>query len=185
MESRSDRELVLSCLVGETAAYADLLGLYQVRIFSFLLRLVGDRADAEDLCQETFLKAFGNLDAYDVERPLVSWLLGIAHNTAVDFLRSRKPALSLEDEAGPLYLPDPGQSVERAVQAVLDQETMERLAAELPPLYREVLVLRHGEGMDYSALAEVLQIPEGTVKVRLFRARDLLRRKLAALGYGA
>ena len=156
-----------------------------MRVFSFILRLAGNAADAEDLCQEAFLKAFDNLDAYDQKRPLGGWLLAVAHNTVVDFLRSRKPAVSLDDEAEPIELCDPGQSVEGAVQAAWDQETMERLLAELPQLYREALVLRHSEGLDYASLAEVLQIPEGTAKIRLFRGRELLRRRLAALGYGA
>jgi len=185
MESKTDRDLVLACLVGEAAAFEALLGRYQVRVFSFILRSAGNAADAEDLCQETFLKAFDNLEAYDQERPLAAWLLGIAHNAVVDLLRSRKPAVSLDDEAEPLELPDPGPSVEGAVQAAWDQETMARLVAELPPLYREALVLRHSEGLDYASLAEVLQIPEGTAKIRLFRGRELLRRKLTALGYGA
>ncbi|MCX5795853.1 MAG: RNA polymerase sigma factor [Elusimicrobia bacterium] len=185
MESKTDRDLVLACLVGEAAAFEALLGRYQVRVFSFILRLAGNASDAEDLCQETFLKAFDNLEAYDQQRPLGSWLLGIAHNTAVDFLRSRKAAVSLDDEADALELGDPGQSVEGAAQAAWDQQTMERLMAELPALYREAVVLRHNEGLDYASLAEVLQIPEGTAKIRLFRGRELLRRRLAALGYGA
>jgi RNA polymerase sigma-70 factor (ECF subfamily) len=185
MESKSDRDLVLACLVGEDAACEELLGRYQVRVFSFILRLAGNPADAEDLCQETFLKAFGNLEGYDQERPLAAWLLSIAHNTVVDFIRSRRPELSLDDEAEPMEFPDPGQSVERAVQRAWDQETMEGLVVELPPLYREAVVLRHSEGLDYASLAEVLQVPEGTAKIRLFRGRELLRRKLEAAGYGA
>ncbi|MDD5628676.1 MAG: RNA polymerase sigma factor [Elusimicrobia bacterium] len=185
MEARSDQELVLACLVGQAEAFEALLGRYQVRVFSFLMRMAGNASDAEDLCQETFLKAFENLEAYDRQRPLGSWLLAVAHNTAVDFLRARKPAGSLDDEDETVELCDPAQSVEGAAQAAWDQQTMERVLAELPPIYREALVLRHHEGLDYASLAEVLQVPEGTAKIRLFRGRELLRRKLAALGYGA
>ena len=183
MHSRTDQELVLACLAGEAEAHETLLGRFQVRIFSFILRLVGNQADAEDLCQQTFLKAFDALEAYDPARPLVSWLFGIAHHLVVDLLRARKPALSLDDDSEPLDFPDPGQSVERAVQAASDQETMDRLVADLPPHYREIVVLRHSEDLDYAAIGDILGLPEGTVKNRLFRARNLLKTKLEALGY--
>ena len=184
MSYDTDREIVLGCLVGEEAAFEVLLGRYQVRLFSFVGRLVGNESDAEDLCQDIFLKAFSNLDGYDQTRPLISWLLGIAHNSVVDFLRSRKPGVSLEDEEGALELPDPGQTVEKAVQSAIDHETFGLLISQLPELYREAMLLRHLEELDYAAMAEVLGLPQGTVKIRLFRARELLRRKLEALGYG-
>jgi len=181
----TDSEIVSACLAGREPAFEVLLGRYQVRVFSFVLRLVGNGADAEDLSQEVFLKAFANLDAYDQGRPLISWLLGIAHHSVVDFLRSRKPGLSLDEEPAAFDLPDPGPSVERVVQASIDQETLGALIGQLPELYREAMLLRHLEELDYAAMAEVLGLPQGTVKIRLFRAREMLRRKLAALGYGA
>lgn len=185
MSYDTDREIVLGCLVGQEAAFETLLGLYQVRVFTFVYRLVGNNADAEDLCQEIFLKAFSNLEAFDLERRLLPWLLGIAHYSVVDFLRARKPGLSLDDEDTAYDLVDPWQSVENVVQAALDQKTLGELIAQLPELYREAMLLRHVEELDYAAMAEVLGVPQGTVKIRLFRARDMLRRKLAALGYGA
>ena len=181
----TDREIVRGCLAGEEAAFEVLLGHYQVRVFSFVGRLVCNDAEAEDLCQEIFLKAFANLDTYDRARPLISWLLGIAHNSVVDFLRSRNPGLSLDDEASAFELPDPGQSVEKVVQSVLDQETLGALIAQLPEKYREAVLLRHMEELDYAAMAEVLGLPQGTVKIRLFRAREMMRSKLQSMGYGA
>jgi RNA polymerase sigma-70 factor (ECF subfamily) len=104
----------------------------------------------------------------------------------VDLLRTRRPeALTLDDADGPSELPDPGRSVEQTAHDAWDAETIERLLTELPPFYREVLILRHQEGMDYSGMAEALGLPEGTVKNRLFRARDMLRKKLSAAGYAA
>ncbi|MCX5787268.1 MAG: sigma-70 family RNA polymerase sigma factor [Elusimicrobia bacterium] len=184
MSYDTDREIVLGCLVGEEAAFEVLLGRYQVRVFSFVARLAGNESDAEDLCQEIFLKAFVNLEAYDQDRPLISWLLGIAHNCVVDFLRSRKPGVSLDDEEAPFDPPDSGQAVEEAVQSALDQQTFEGLIAELPERYREAMLLRHLEELDYAAMADVLGLPQGTVKIRLFRAREMMRKRLQALGYG-
>lgn len=162
--------------------FAKLLELHKRQVFSFLLRLVQNPSDAEDLAQETFLKAFRALPSYDAARPLLPWLLRIAHNAAVDFLRARKPqALSLDDEAA-LEAADPGPLPDRALDEELQRRLFERLLAALPALYREALLLRHQEGLEYKEIAQVLQLPEGTVKIRLFRARDMLRRKLEALG---
>jgi RNA polymerase sigma-70 factor (ECF subfamily) len=185
-EATADRELVERCLGGDEAACAALLDRYQARLFTFILRMVADSRDAEDLCQDAFLKAFASLSSYDPSRPLISWLFRIGHNAAVDFLRAKKPeTLSLDDADELLGLPDRGRSVEQTTHDAAEAESIEKLMAELPPLYREVLVLRHQEGMDYSGMADALGRPEGTVKNRLFRARDMLRKKLEAAGYAA
>ncbi|MDE2292116.1 MAG: RNA polymerase sigma factor, partial [Elusimicrobia bacterium] len=116
--------------------------------------------------------------------PLLTWLFKIAHNTALDFLRKKRPeqvTLDDADTAGELVEPSPGP--EEEVGALLDGELLERLLAELPPLYREVLVLRHQQDLDLKETARVLGIPEGTAKIRAFRARELLRRRLDETGW--
>lgn len=174
-----DLSAVEECLRGETAAFGGLLRRYKLRVFSYLLRVVQNSADAEDLAQETFLKAYSNLGSYDPEHPFLTWLFRIGHNCAVDFLRRRRPdQLSLEEE-GCLEIPDPASGPERAAQAASTKELVDRALAGLPAPYREALVLRHKEGLDYRSMSEVLGIPEGTVKIRLFRGRELLRRSLS------
>jgi RNA polymerase sigma-70 factor (ECF subfamily) len=180
-----DRSLVRRCLAGEDAACELLLDLYRDRVFSLLCRLTQNPADAEDLAQETFLKAFRNLAQYDLSRPLLSWLFAIAHNTAMDFHRARNPALvSLDAEEAPLELPERTPRLELAVEASLRSRDIELVLSGLPPLYREILVLRHQEELDYAEIGRILELPSGTVKNRLFRAREKLRAGLEAAGLG-
>lgn len=178
----TDAQLVRRCLDGGADGYARLLERHKGRVYSFLLRLVGDAADAEDLAQTAFLKAFRSLDSYDPARAFHSWLFGIAHHAALDFLRARRPReLALDDADAPLDLPDGAAGPEAAAETSLRAELVERLLAALPPLYREVLLLRHGEDMSVEEVAAALRLPEGTVKVRLFRAREMMRAKWAAV----
>lgn len=149
-----------------------------------ILRLVGNQADAEDIAQETFIKAYRGLAGYDPSHPLFTWLFRIAHNSAVDFLQARKPeALSINDDQNPLEVEDPGGNLEERLEASSQHQLIEGVLASLPPLYREILVLRHQQDLSYQEIAQSLGIPDGTVKVRLFRARDLMRQKLSRLGY--
>lgn len=179
----TDAELSRRCLAGDETAYAAVLELYRDRVYALLLRLVRDPADAEDLAQEAFLKAFRALGSYDASRPLLSWLFKIAHNTALDFLRARGAGLAALDDPESGYDPvSPEAGAEASLLALERAERLEKLIASLPPLYREVLQLRHVEDLDYRAIGEVTGLPEGTVKIRLFRARELLRAKLEALG---
>jgi RNA polymerase sigma-70 factor (ECF subfamily) len=184
-DHEDDRAAVRRARDGDDSAYAELLARHRDRVFSFLLRLLGSAQDAEDVAQEAFVKAFSRLDSYDSARPFLSWLFGIAHHAALDHLRARRPAaLSLDDPDGAPDPADPGPDAEAAAGAALDAELIERLLSALPPLYREPLVLRHKEEMDIPEIARVLSLPEGTVKVRLFRGRDMLKRKLEACGFG-
>jgi len=177
-----DLDAVRRCLRGETSAFGELLKRYKLRVFSYLLRVVRNPSDAEDLAQETFLKAYGGLGSYDPLHPFLTWLFRIAHNCAVDFLRRRRPEeLSLEGEE-PLEVPDPASSPERTAEAASAKDCVDQALACLPAPYREALVLRHKEGLDYRSMSEVLGIPEGTVKIRIFRGRDLLRKRLLEMG---
>ncbi|NNN05072.1 MAG: sigma-70 family RNA polymerase sigma factor [Elusimicrobia bacterium] len=184
-DCEDDRAAVRRIRAGDDSAYAELLARHRDRVFSFLLRLLGSPQDAEDVAQEAFVKAFSRLDSYDSARPFVSWLFAVAHHAALDFLRARRPAaLSLDDPDGAPDLADSGPDAEAAAEAALDGRLIERLLAALPPLYREPLMLRHTQEMGISEIARVLSLPEGTVKVRLFRGRDMLKRKLSACGFG-
>lgn len=162
------------------------LAQYRDRVYALVLRLVGDPAEAEDLTQEAFLKAFRALGSYDPSRPMLSWLFKIAHNHCLDHLRARGERLeTLDDPEAPLDPADASAGVEEALEAADRAEAVRRLVDSLPSLYREVLLLRHQEDLDYAAIAEVTGLPLGTVKIRLFRARELLKTKLEAAGLGA
>jgi RNA polymerase sigma-70 factor (ECF subfamily) len=170
------------CLSGDQEAFGVLLDRYKNQIFTLILRIVPNSSDAEDLAQDAFLKAFRKLEFYDPAYPFITWLFKIAHNTALDFLKARSPALiSIEDDESALQIEGAEISVEEKIVSALRAEQVEKALASLPPLYREILILRHHEGLDYDSMAQVLQIPEGTVKIRLFRARNLMQEKLSGI----
>ncbi len=171
-----DRDLVRAALAGEARAFEVLLDRYKARIFSYVLRLVKNRADAEDLTQETFIKAFKGLASYDPSRPLISWLFRIAHNSVVDLSRKqRTTTVSLDADENPPEIEDGSLSLEAAAEKRSDEELVERLLRALPEIYREVMILRHKEGLEVAEIARIAQVPVGTVKARLFRAREALQ----------
>lgn len=158
---------------------------YERPVFNLIVRMVADRAVAEDLAQETFLKVFGRLETFDPDRKFSNWLLKIAHNTTIDYLRRGRPDIvSLDADAAadrpPRELADtrvenPAQAFERRSLG----EALERALAGLRPEYRAVIVLRYHEGLAYEEIADVLDVPLGTVKTHVHRARkamaDLMR----------
>jgi RNA polymerase sigma-70 factor (ECF subfamily) len=160
---------------------------YQRPIISLIARMTKDRALAEDLAQETFVKAFRSLAAFDTTRRLSSWLFRIAHNTALDALRrSRSPVLSAgaaaapsgrapEDPASPPE-PDP---VEREALG----NALEAALAQLRPEHSAAIVLRYEEGLSFDEIGIVLGIPEVTARSHVHRARKELARLLTASGW--
>lgn len=177
--AETDLELARRCLGGDTAAFAALVELYQDRIYSFALRLLRDPAAAEDAAQETFVKAFRGLSSYNPAYSFSSWLFRIAHNACMDALRAGGRTVSLDAEDFP-DIPDRGQGVAEAVADSLDERRIEALLGSLPPLYSEALLLQYREGLGPAEMARVLGVPEGTAKARLFRARELIKARLAA-----
>lgn len=175
----NETELVRRCLEGDNSAFAGILEIYQDKIYSFALRLLRDPVAAEDAAQEAFVKAFRGLSSYNPAYQFSSWLFRIAHNACMDALRAGNKTVSLDHEDFP-DLPDPVQGVAESVADSIDAERIETLLASLPPLYSEVLLLAYREDMGPAEIARVIDAPEGTVKARLFRARELIKVKLAA-----
>jgi RNA polymerase sigma-70 factor (ECF subfamily) len=189
--SSDDALLVQRCLRGEERAYGLLLGRYRRAVYSLVYRMVGNAEEAQDLAQEAFIRAFRSLSSYDPQRSFANWLFKIASNLTIDhFRRRRLPTVSTamfedEDEGRELDLPDPGPSA----LDVMVQDEEARLTADLvqslPEHYRIVVLLRHGQDMAYEEIAETLNLPVGTVKARLHRARHLLKDKLEGRGRDA
>ncbi len=152
--------------------------------------MIGDRALAEDLAQDTFVKAFGRLDTFDPARKFSNWLLKIAHNTAIDSLRRTSPdvlPLDVDNGASDRRVVVPaGPEAERPDRRFERQAlggALESALARLRPEYREVVVLRYHEGLAYGEIADVLGIPIGTVKTHVHRARKELAGLLQAAGW--
>ncbi|MCP4655164.1 MAG: sigma-70 family RNA polymerase sigma factor [bacterium] len=197
VEPITDAELVARALAGSQDAYHDLVRRFEKPVMSLILRMVQDPAQAEDLAQESFVKAFRNLRTYDPGRKFASWLFKIAHNTTIDHLRRRSPETVAIEENGSLGGDDGGprehSETLRAPEALAPDRVIERsqvmagleaAIAELRPRYREVLLLRFREGLAYQEIAEVTGLPIGTVKIHLHRARKQLAEAMAELGFG-
>lgn len=175
----TEKQLLGRCLAGDNDAFGGIVDAYQDRLFSFALRLLKDPAAAEEAAQEAFVKAFRALPSYNTAQPFAPWLFRIAHNACMDALRAGGRTVSMDTEDFP-DLPDGGKGVDEAVGEALDAARIEALLASLPPIYAEALLLQYKEDMGPADIARVIGVPEGTVKARLFRGRELVREKLRA-----
>jgi RNA polymerase sigma-70 factor (ECF subfamily) len=177
-----DIQLVARARSGDERAFRGLLQKYERAVFSICLRMVRNREEASDLSQEAFIKVFGSLDRYNPQYAFSSWLFKITSNLCIDHLRKRRVDTfamdePIDGERGEIqrqYVapdPTPEETLSRA-------ETMQRLEAAitaLPEHYRIMLVLRHQEDLSYEEIATTLEIPLGTVKARIHRAREMLK----------
>lgn len=188
----ADAELAVAALRGSADACEALVRRFERPVYNLVARLVRDASTAEDLTQETFLKLFRALGRYDPRLPFSSWLFRIAHNTAIDHLRQRRllpvdppPSDEPGDQDPIAHVPDvaaisPEGAARRAELAAALDAGIDRLRPE----YRAVVVLRHQEDLDYEEIARVLDLPLGTVKTYLHRARRELARYLTEAGWG-
>ena len=169
-----------------------MIGRYQRPVFSLIFRLVRDREKAEDLSQETFIKVLNALDRYDPSFKFSSWIFKIAHNTSLDHLRKKEPeTLSLdgspnatsnaEIEASQLQVESSEESPEDYASSREVGGHLEVAIAKLRPEYRTAVILCHVEGRPYEEIAEIMEVPLGTVKTYIHRARNELKQHLEHL----
>jgi RNA polymerase sigma-70 factor (ECF subfamily) len=183
-----ERDLVRRCLAREERAYRELIRRYQTPVLNLAWRITGNPEDAAEVAQETFIRVLRSLHTYDPERPLKTWLFKIAANLALDAIRRRKRRpVALEDlfdeDKGPLLeAVEPGPGPDAALRMDQAAERFDALIGEMPEHYQAILYLRYREDLAYEEIAYALAIPLGTVKVRLHRAHEILRRKLRTRG---
>jgi RNA polymerase sigma-70 factor (ECF subfamily) len=183
----ADCDLVERALAGTDAGFEELVRRYQRPIVSYVYRMTGDYEAALDLTQEVFIKVYNSLARYRSEYKFSTWIYRIAHNAAIDYLRRTGPRTQeLETGDGyerpiPSRLMTPEQESERKER----RAEIEDVIRALPPAYRELIILRHGHDLSYDEIAEVTGLPLGTVKNRIFRARDAMRGPLEARGITA
>ena len=168
----SDDDLVSRVCAGDTAAFALLAERYQRPVYTLAYRMLGNRADAEDAAQETFVRAYTRLASYQPGARFGAWLLAITAHWCIDHLRRRRRTVSLEAVLGTLPLPADSQSPEEQALRSEGRDEVQRWLARLPESYRLVLVLRYWHELSYSEISEVLGEPVSTVRMRLFRARQ-------------
>ncbi|HYE96216.1 MAG TPA: sigma-70 family RNA polymerase sigma factor [Rubricoccaceae bacterium] len=183
--SEQDRALVVAALEGDRRAYDRLVVKYREPLTRHVSRLVRQQEEIEDLVQETFIKAFASLPSYSPDFAFSTWLYKIATNHAIDFLRRKKLAttsidkpIATKDGEVQLELPDTTWRPDRHVVADERRELIAEAIARLPEKYHRVIVMRHQEERSYEEIAEALDLPLGTVKAHIFRARALLYKYL-------
>ena len=183
-----DDKLIKDALKGDQKAYAELVARHQNSVYHIVYRIVHDSDLAADLVQETFMKAFSSLKMYRSEYRFSTWLYQIAANASIDHLRKKRiRALSLDNpvatddgEVG-IEVPDLSYHPEEEMMRRERSITIDEAIESLPPKYKEVIVARHQEEKSYEEIAAELRVPVGTVKARIFRARELLKKRLKGI----
>ncbi len=186
----NDRDLVASAASGIEGGFEELVRRYQRPISAYVYRMVGDYETALDLTQEIFIKIYGSLSRYRPEFKFSTWIYKIAHNAAIDHLRrSSGRERSLSSGSGDsdrdqydLPIESEGLSPEQQTEREERRVEIESVVRSLPTAYRELIVLRHSQDLTYEEIVEVTGLPLGTVKNRLFRARDLMRQQFLNRG---
>ena len=176
MNAPTDRDLILRARRGDPEAYGDLVTRHQTGVFNVCYRILHNRADAEDLAQETFIRALDRLHTFDLEREFSPWIRRVAANLCLNHIESYKPSAPLDEERDEDKTQSPGEQVEVKERS----EQIRSALASLPPHYRLVVELRHYQELSYDEIASELNIPLSDVKSHLFRARKLLAEKLHA-----
>jgi RNA polymerase sigma-70 factor (ECF subfamily) len=179
-KAQQDYALVNKAIDGDQKAYTDLMGKYRDAIYFMLLKMVNNPSDAEDLTIEAFGKAFKNIRQYTPNYAFSTWLFKIATNNCIDFIRKKKANLvSLdqpndEEDSVPISIeantPDPEEHLIKQQKVVL----LRGVVSKLKPRYRKLIELRYFNEFSYEEIADELELPIGTVKAQLFRARELL-----------
>lgn len=186
-----EKSLAAQALAGSADAFRGLVELYHRPILSFVTRMVGNREMADDLAQDVFLRAWHHLADYDPARKFSSWIFKIAHNRTIDQLRRQKlrttvslqgPDEDDDDGLEQVAAPEEASSPLRQAEANEMQRLVQEAVAGLRPNYREILLLRFEQDLQYEEIAAVLGVAVGTVKVQLHRARKALARELERRG---
>jgi len=185
LKKLSDIELVKQALNGNDSAYTELMNRYKKKVEIIVSRLVKKELDVEDLVQEIFTKAFTSLSTFKSEFSFSTWLYKIATNHCIDHIRKRKIStysldeeLELEEDTVHREIPDWSKTPDYELLRKEKNEIIHQAINSLPEHYRKVIILRHFEDKSYEEIAKELKLPIGTVKVHLFRARELLYKKL-------
>lgn len=174
MDAPLDRDLVLRAVRGEVDAFGELVTRHQTSVFNVCYRILHERGEAEDMTQETFIRAHGRLNTFNIEQSFGPWIRRVAANVCFNYLESQKITIELNDETAA----DESQSPESRLEVRERSEEIHMALASLPPQYRIVVELRHYQEMSYDEIASELKIPLSDVKSHLFRARKILAEKL-------
>ncbi len=178
MPNESDRQLVQRSLRGDTQAYGMLVQQHQHAVFNVCYRMLGEYQQAEDLAQDTFIRAYQRLSTFDLERPFGPWIRRIATNLCLNFFKLNQPHLQPLDDELTISAPPKSTNPEITHEILEQKETIRNALLKLPAHYRAVIELRHYQDMNYQEIAATLGLRLNTAKSHLFRARKLLAKIL-------
>ena len=172
-------------LKGDQDAFAEVIELYKDKVFQICFRMLGNRHEAEDISQEAFIRAYVNIHTFNQKRKFSTWLYRIATNLCIDRIRKKKPDYYLDAEVKgteglTMYsqVAAEGQLPEEEVEEMELQNEIQRQIMKLPDKYRSVIVLKYIEELPLQEISEILDLPLGTVKTRIHRGREALRKQL-------
>lgn len=185
MEKENSRLIIEKALAGDQQAYEDLLNRHKHGIAAMIYQMVKNREETEDLVQETFIKAFNALSSFNSNYAFSTWLYKIAFNNCIDAIRKKKLKTTPLDQPvrcqeGEIRheIRDDSTSPEKEFLYDEKRRQVQECVEALPDIYREVIVLRHQEERSYEEISVMLDLPVGTVKARIFRAREILKKQL-------
>ncbi|HSU80180.1 MAG TPA: RNA polymerase sigma factor SigW [Candidatus Angelobacter sp.] len=179
------KDLIIMIKQGNQEAFRQLVDLYKRQVYAICFRMVGIPQEAEDLAQETFLRAYTHIDRYHLDKKFSTWLYRIATNLSIDYLRKRKPSVYLDAEVpgtegytlqAQLHSgePTPDESV------VQDEDRSRLMSAigQLPIKYRTPIILKYIDDLSLLEISDILKLPVATVKTRIHRGREALKKRL-------
>jgi RNA polymerase sigma-70 factor, ECF subfamily len=179
------KKRIKQVLKGDQNAFGEIVEIYKDKVFQLAYRMLGNRHEAEDIAQEAFIRAFVNIQSYNINLKFSTWLYRIATNLCIDRIRKKKPDYYLDAEVAgtdglTMYsqIPSKTSLPEDDVESLELQDTIQRAISKLPEKYRSVIVLKYIEELSLNEISEILDMPLGTVKTRIHRGRETLRKQL-------
>jgi RNA polymerase sigma-70 factor, ECF subfamily len=179
------KKRIMQVLKGDQDAYGEIVELYKDKVYQISYRMLGNRHEAEDIAQEAFIRAFINIHSFNIDLKFSTWLFRIATNLCIDRIRKKKPDYYLDAEvAGTdglnMYsqIPSKTDMPEKELESLELEETIQKEILKLPEKYRTVIVLKYIEELSLIEISEILNLPIGTVKTRIHRGREALRKQL-------
>lgn len=188
IKSLTDVELIADAIRGREDGFEELVRRYQRPITSYVYRMLNDYEASLDVTQEVFIKVYNSLERYSSDYKFSTWLYRIAHNAAIDYMRRNsmvKQSIEAENADGTyqLQLESPNPTPEQERERTEWRNEIDSVVKCLPIVYRDLIILRHSQDMSYDEIAEVTGLPLGTVKNRLFRAREMMRDMFIERGF--
>lgn len=180
-----DIELIRQALEGDQQAYTEILKKYRAPLYNLLYRMVKNKMETEDLVQEAFIKAFNSLASFNDDYAFSTWLYKIAINNCIDHFRKKKLKTfpidkPIESKDGTIQreFPDASYQPDKSLLSKEKNKLIDEAIQNLPEKYRTAIVLRHNDDKSYDEISDIMGIPLGTVKARIFRAREMLKKQL-------